>query len=235
MSETKIKSILINEMQNKVSNGLYYYSQINFAYNSNRIEGSRLSEEQTKEIFSNSSNNNLIIDDEVIETQNHFKLFDYILEIVDREINVEMILEMHRILKSNTSEKMYAGKFKICENVIGKINSIETVVPSNVLKKVENLIYNYKMIDKVTIEDIIDFHYQFEIVHPFNDGNGRIGRIIMFKECLKNNIIPFIIADENKLFYLRGLKNYKYDKMFLVDACKNAQDMYEQVCNILID
>jgi len=103
MSETKIKSILINEMQNKVSNGLYYYSQINFAYNSNRIEGSRLSEEQTKEIFSNSSNNNLIIDDEVIETQNHFKLFDYILEIVDREINVEMILEMHRILKSNTS------------------------------------------------------------------------------------------------------------------------------------
>jgi len=130
---------------------------------------------------------------------------------------------------------MYAGKFKICENVIGKINSIETVAPSNVFKEVENLIYNYKMIDKVTIEDIIDFHYQFEIVHPFNDGNGRIGRIIMFKECLKNNIIPFIIADENKMFYLRGLKNYKYDKMFLVDTCKNAQDMYEQVCNILID
>ena len=200
MSEIKIKSILINEMKNKVSNGLYYYSQINFAYNSNRIEGSRLSEEQTKEIFSNGSNNNLIIDDEVIEVQNQFKLFDYILENVGKEINIEMILKTHGILKHSTTEKMYSGKFKICENVIGIINSVETVAPSNVLKEVENLIDNYKLVNKVTIEDIIDFHYQFEIIHPFNDGNGRIGKIIMFKECLKNNIIPFIIADENKMF-----------------------------------
>ncbi len=142
---------------------------------------------------------------------------------------------MHEILKSNTSEKMYAGKFKICENVIGNINSIETTLPNKVIKELDALLNKYKLINNVTIENIIDFHYQFEIIHPFSDGNGRIGRIIMFKECLKNDIIPFIIADENKIFYLRGLKNYKYDKMFLVDTCKNAQDMYEQVFNILID
>lgn len=190
MSESKIKRTLINEMKNKVSNGLYYYSQINFAYNSNRIEGSILSEEQTKMLFENCFEQNLIFDDDVIETQNHFKLFDYIIENVDKEITVEMILKMHAILKEDTNEKMYAGKFKTYKNVIGIINSTETVAPDNVLNE---------------------------------------------KECLKNNIMPFIISDENKMFYLRGLNNYKYDKMFLIDTCKNAQDIYEHVCKILID
>lgn len=236
MSETKIKNVLINEMKNKVSNGLYYYSQINFAYNSNRIEGSRLSEEHTKVIFDNNYSKSLIINnDDVIETQNHFKLFDYILKNVDKELTMDMILKMHKILKDNTNEKICAGKFKICENVIGNINSIETTLPNKVIKELDALLNKYKLINNVTIENIIDFHYQFEIIHPFSDGNGRIGRIIMFKECLKNNIMPFIIFDDNKMFYLRGLKNYKYDKMFLIDTCKNAQDSYKQVCNILID
>lgn len=202
------------------------------------MEGSRLTEEQTEVIFNTNTipiyKDDLINIDDIIESQNHFKLFDYILDNVDKDLTKEMILEMHNILKSNTKSDEI-GVFKKESNIIGLINVIETIEPKDVERKIDNLLNKYRKIKNIKVEDIIDFHVEFELIHPFNDGNGRIGRIIMFKECLKNNIIPFIISDENKSFYLRGLNNYKSDKMFLIDTCKSAQDTYEHVCNLLLE
>ena len=243
MDVNKIKRELINQKQTKFKGNIYHYSQINFSYNSNKIEGSRLTSDQTEAIFDTASfvskNDELIKLDDLIESKNHFKLFDYMLDNVDNKLTKEMIIEMNKILKRNTSDednpRYNVGGFKIVPNIIGAINIINTTNPENVEEEIDSLLNNYNSKNNITLEDIIDFHYKFECIHPFGDGNGRVGRIIMFKECLKNNIMPFIILDDDKAYYMKGLKEYNNDKMFLIDTIKHEQDLYENVCNELLD
>ena len=243
MDVKKIKKELLNQKQSKFKGNIYHYSQVNFSYNSNKIEGSRLTSDQTEAIFDTvsfiSKNDELIKLDDLIESKNHFKLFDYMLDNVDNNLTKEMIIEMNKILKRNTSDednpRYNVGGFKIVPNIIGAINIINTTNPENVEKEIDSLLNNYNSKNNITLEDIIDFHYKFECIHPFGDGNGRVGRIIMFKECLKNNIMPFIILDDDKAYYMKGLKEYNNDKMFLIDTIKHEQDLYENVCNELLD
>ena len=243
MDVKKIKKELLNQKQSKFKGNIYHYSQVNFSYNSNKIEGSRLTSDQTEAIFDTvsfiSKNDELIKLDDLIEAKNHFKLFDYMLDNVDNNLTKEMIIEMNKILKRNTSDednpRYNVGGFKIVPNIIGAINIINTTNPENVEEEINSLLNNYNSKKNITLEDIIDFHYKFECIHPFGDGNGRVGRIIMFKECLKNNIMPFIILDDDKAYYMKGLKEYNNDKMFLIDTIKHEQDLYENVCNKLLD
>ena len=171
--------------------------------------------------------------------KNHFRLFDYILDIIDDELNKDNIIKMNKILKRNTTDeenpRYNVGGFKVVPNKIGLINIINTSSPENVEKDLTDLLQWYKSLKNVTLEDIIEFHVRFEVIHPFGDGNGRVGRMIMFKECLKNNIMPFIVLDRDKTYYMRGLKEYKNDKMFLTDTIKNEQDIYKKVCEELLD
>lgn len=171
--------------------------------------------------------------------KNHFRLFDYMLDNIDAKLSKENIIEMNKILKRGTSDednpRYNVGDFKIVPNKIGLINVIDTSSPKEVDSDMTILLDWYNSLSNVSLEDIIEFHVRFERIHPFGDGNGRVGRMIMFKECLKNNIVPFIILDKDKPFYMRGLKEYKNDKMFLIDTIKNEQDIYEKVCNELLD
>lgn len=227
---------LLKEKENKKKGSLYHYSQILFAYNSNKIEGSRLTEEQTQEIYETNSyfpkNKEVVKLDDAIEMKNHFRLFDYMLDNVNKKITKKMLIEMNVILKRGTSDEtnpLYnIGGFKTRENEIGSfINPISTSKPKNVEKDIDKLLDNYYKKQKIEIKDIIEFHYRFEKIHPFGDGNGRVGRIIMFKECLKNNIVPFIISDNNRVFYMRGLKEYKNEKNYLIDTILREQDVYK--------
>ena len=236
MDINTIKNELIKQKESKFKGNIYHYSQVNFSYNSNKIEGSRLTSDQTEAIFDTSSfipkSNDLIELDDLIEVKNHFKLFDYMLDNVDKKLTKEIIIEMNKILKRNTSyednPRYNVGGFKVVPNIIGVVNIIDTTAPEEVEEAIETLLNEYNSKSNVTLENIIDFHYKFEKIHPFGDGNGRVGRIIMFKECLKNNIIPFIIFDKDKLFYYRGLKEYQgnREKGYLIDTCLNAQDQY---------
>ena len=171
--------------------------------------------------------------------KNHFRLFDYCLDIIDEPLSKDMMIEMNKILKRNTTDeenpRYNVGGFKIVPNKIGLINVINTSAPEDVENDLDELLKWYQDLNKITLEDIIDFHFRFECIHPFGDGNGRIGRIIMFKECLKNNIMPFIVLDDDKPYYMRGLKNYKEDKMFLIDTIKHEQDLYESVAKEMLD
>ena len=243
MNVDRIKDELIKQKNDRFEGNIYYYSQVNFSYNSNKIEGSRLTSDQTEAIFDTSSfipkSNDLIELDDLIEVKNHFKLFDYMLDNVDKKLTKEIIIEMNKILKRNTSDednpRYNVGGFKVVPNIIGVVNIIDTTAPEEVEEAIETLLNEYNSKSNVTLENIIDFHYKFEKIHPFGDGNGRVGRMIMFKECLKNNIMPFIILDKDKPFYMRGLKEYKNDKMFLIDTIKNEQDIYEKTCDELLD
>ena len=243
MDIAKVKRELIKQKESKFKGNIYHYSQVNFSYNSNKIEGSKLTSEQTEAIFDTASfipkSDNLIQLDDLIESKNHFKLFDYALDNVDKALSKEMILEMNRILKRNTSDeenpRYNVGGFKIVPNIIGLVNVIHTTEPENVEKEIDQLLFEYNTKRTITLEDIIDFHYRFEKIHPFGDGNGRVGRMIMFKECLKNNIMPFIVLDEDKPYYIRGLKEYERDKMFLIDTIRHEQDLYEEICKKLLD
>ena len=243
MDIQKLKTELINQKESKFKGNIYHYSQVNFSYNSNKIEGSRLTADETEAIFDTNSfiskSDDLIKLDDLIESKNHFKLFDYMIDNIDKSLSKKMIIEMYKILKRGTSDeenpRYNIGGFKIVPNKIGLINEINTTAPENVEKDLDELLIWYKNLDKITIEDIIEFHVKFELIHPFGDGNGRVGRIIMFKECLKNNILPFIILDEDKAFYLRGLREYKRDKMFLIDTIKHEQDKYVSLCNELLN
>ncbi|MCI6900123.1 MAG: Fic family protein [Bacilli bacterium] len=243
MNVDRIKDELIKQKNDRFEGNIYYYSQVNFSYNSNKIEGSRLTSDQTEAIFDTSSfipkSNDLIELDDLIEVKNHFKLFDYMLDNVDKKLTKEIIIEMNKILKRNTSDednpRYNVGGFKVVPNIIGVVNIIDTTAPEEVEEAIETLLNEYNSKSNVTLENIIDFHYKFEKIHPFGDGNGRVGRIIMFKECLKNNIMPFIVLDEDKTYYMRGLKEYEHDKMFLIDTIKHEQDLYESVCEKLLD
>lgn len=243
MDIQKLKQELIKQKESKFKGNIYHFSQVNFSYNSNKIEGSRLTSEQTEAIFETSSfiskNDDLIKLDDLIESKNHFKLFDYMLDYVDKPLSKEMIIEMNKILKRGTSDednpRYNVGGFKVVPNTIGVVNMIETSSLETTEQDVDSLLDNYSKLTQVTLEDIIDFHVKFERIHPFGDGNGRVGRIIMFKECLKNNIMPFIILDQDKPYYIRGLKEYNRDKKYLIDTILHSEDIYENSCEQLLD
>ena len=243
MEIARLKEELIQQRKSKFKGNIYHYSQVNFAYNSNKIEGGRLSEDETEEIFETDSfipkSDETIKLDDLIEMKNHFRLFDYTLDTLNDDLSKEMIINMNKILKRNTTDeenpRYNVGGFKIIPNKIGLINVIDTSAPEDVEKDIGNLLLEYKKIKNVNIEEIIDFHYKFELIHPFGDGNGRVGRMIMFRECLRNNIMPFIVLDNDKPFYMRGLKNYKNDKLFLIDTIKHEQDLYEDIVNEMLD
>lgn len=243
MDILKIKNELIKQKESKFKGNIYHFSQVNFSYNSNKIEGSKLTEEQTEAIFDTScfipKSDDLIKLDDLIESKNHFKLFDYMLDNVDNLLTKEMIIEMNKILKRNTSDednpRYNVGGFKVVPNIIGIVNVIKTSDPKDVEKDIDNLLNDYLSLEKVTLDDIIKFHVRFERIHPFGDGNGRVGRIIMFKECLKNNIMPFIILDKDKPYYMRGLKEYDKDTKFLIDTILHSQDIYEEICKELLN
>lgn len=243
MNTKTLKGTLINEKINKVKGGIYHTSQVTFAYNSNKIEGSKLSKEDTKAIFdyepSTSNYNKILISDDSLETRNHFKLFDYIIDNIDEPLTKDMLIKMNVMLKKNTTDetnpKYNVGSFKTFPNIIGTINVINTSKPEDAKGDIEKLLSWYNSKNVITIEDIIEFHVRFERIHPFGDGNGRVGRLIMFKECLKNDIFPFIILDQNKAFYIRGLQECDRDSRYLIDTCLDAQDTYQNICKILID
>ena len=243
MDLIKLKRELIEQKNSKFKGNIYHFSEVVFAYNSNKIEGGKLTEDETEEIFSTNSflpkTDDAIKLDDLIEMKNHFRLFDYMLDNIDAKLSKENIIEMNKILKRGTSDednpRYNVGGFKIVPNKIGLINVIDTSSPKEVDSDMTILLDWYNSLSNVSLEDIIEFHVRFERIHPFGDGNGRVGRMIMFKECLKNNIMPFIILDKDKTFYTRGLKEYKNDKMFLIDTIKNEQDIYEKVCNELLD
>ena len=243
MNLIKLKNELIEQKKSKFKGNIYHFSQVNFAYNSNKIEGSKLTEDETEEIFVTNSfipkSNVSIRVDDLIEMKNHFRLFDYMLDIIDEKISKDIMIKMHKILKRNTTDeenpRYNVGGFKVIPNKIGLINVIETSSPEDVEKDINDLLTWYESLKDIKLEDIIEFHVRFERIHPFGDGNGRVGRMIMFKECLKNNIMPFIILDSDKPYYMRGLKEYKNDKMFLIDTIKNEQDIYKNICDELLD
>lgn len=233
-SKINILDILREQKEMKLNGNLYYETQISFAYNTNHIEGSKLTEDQTRYIYETNTilfeENTVVHVDDILETTNHFKLVDYMLDIAKNELSEDMIKTFHKILKEGTSDSkkewFNVGEYKQKANEVG---NIKTTLPKNVQRDMTKLIEWYNSLENVKIEDIIEFHYRFECIHPFQDGNGRVGRIIMFKECLKNNIIPFIILDKDKLFYYRGLKEYKSEKGYLIDTCLNAQDQYKKM------
>ena len=177
--------------------------------------------------------------DDITEAINHFKLFDYILDTYNEEITLDYIIKLHKILKRNTSDeanpKYNVGGFKVLPNIIGLVNVIYTSAPENVESDLQKLLDQYYSLKEITIEDLITFHVRFERIHPLSDGNGRIGRILMFKECLKHNIVPFIIRDVNKAYYLRGLKEFDNDTAYLFDTCLAEQDYYKALCKQLLN
>lgn len=234
INEDSILFRLREEKEMKLKGGLYHQTQIRLAYNSNHMEGSRLTEEQTRSIYETQTigvtKGNEKIDD-IIETVNHFRCFDYILSVADKELSENIIKHIHFLLKSGTTDSQKewfaVGDYKKRPNMIG--SPVETTHPSKVPYEMKQLLKNYREIDNVSFEDITDFHYQLERIHPFQDGNGRVGRLIMFKECLKHNIIPFIIEDVHKDYYRRGLNEYNQEKGFLNDTCRASQDTYKKL------
>jgi Fic family protein len=225
---------LREEKQMRLKGGLYHQTQIKLCYNSNRIEGSRLSEEQTRYIFEtntlNVENGDTANVDDILETVNHFACFDYMLDIADQELSEVIIKKFHRILKTNTSDAkkdwFKVGDYKTQPNIVG---DTETTLPKQVPEAMANLLRNYNQRKTQAFEDSVEFHYHFEKIHPFQDGNGRVGRLVMFKECLKNNVLPFIIEDDKKLYYYRGLKEFAEVKGYLLDTCRAAQDNYAKL------
>lgn len=225
--------ILKLEKQSKTKGGIYHKIQIEMTYNSNHIEGSQLTHDQTRYIYETNtigleSNKTINIDD-ILETNNHFRCIDKVIECATDNINEEIIKELHFILKTGTSDSrndwFSIGDYKRKPNEVG---SKPTTKPKDVPYEIEKLIKNYNTIKEKDINNIIDFHYNFEKIHPFQDGNGRVGRLIILKECLKYNIVPFMIDDNLKMFYYRGLSEYENEKGYLLDTCLTAQDLFKK-------
>ena len=236
VSKINVLEVLREQKEMGLKGNLYHNTQIMFSYNTNHIEGSKLTEEQTRYIF---ETNTILFEggtvasvDDILETANHFKLVDYMLDIADQNLTEDIIKKFHKILKEGTmdsrKEWFNVGDYKKLANEAG---NMKTSSPKQTPKDMQKLMEWYNSLPKVTIKEIIEFHARFEKIHPFQDGNGRVGRIIVFKECLKNNIIPFIILDKDKLYYYRGLKEYqnKTEKGYLIDTCLNAQDEYTKM------
>lgn len=219
---------ILEEKKTRTSGGIYYRIQIDMAYNSNHMEGSRLSHEQTRNIFETATigiDNTILRIDDIIEATNHFRCVDEILDTVHAELSEKYIKNLHRMLKQNTSdsrETYFAlGDYKRFPNEVG--GNI-TTAPENVPSAMAELLKKYKAIPKKELDDLLDFHVQFEKIHPFQDGNGRVGRLILFKECLRYGVVPFIILDDLKLYYYRGLREWGNTNGFLRDTCLTAQD-----------
>jgi Fic family protein len=227
------------ERKIKYKGGMYFFTQTDLAYNSNRIEGSRLTKDHTRSLFETKSilanKDELIRSDDVIETNNHFRAFDYMLDNYKKPLSEQLIKDIHRILKASTSDAdltwFNVGEYKSQENMVG---DMETTCPEDVQSDISRLLEEYLSERKKNIDHIIDFHVKFEKIHPFQDGNGRVGRMIMFKECLSHNTIPFIIDAEHKEFYYRGLREYFKEKGYLMDTCLSAQDKYTAYCKKLV-
>ena len=223
--------ILKEQKASKYSGGIYHKTQIELTYNSNHMEGSRLTHDQTRYIFETNTigiENEVINVDDVIETANHFRCIDLIIESAKTALNEKLIKELHLILKNGTSDSrkewFAVGDYKKLPNEVG---GMETTLPEDVPGKMKALLAEYNTKEDKTLNDILEFHVRFEMIHPFQDGNGRVGRLIMFKECLKYNIVSFIIEDNLKLYYYRGLKEWNQEKGYLTDTCLTAQDKYK--------
>ena len=227
--------ILREQKEGKYSGGIYHRTQIDLTYNSNHMEGSRLTRNQTRYIFETNTvgvENEVLNVDDVIETVNHFCCIDLVIDHADDILSEKFIKELHLTLKNGTSDSrndwFAVGKYKKIPNEVG---GLDTALPEEVADKMKTLLKAYNVIKEKRLEDILDFHVKFERIHPFQDGNGRVGRLIMFKECLKHNIVPFIIEDNLKLFYYRGLKEWDNEKGYLTDTCLTAQDKYKTYLN----
>ena len=223
--------ILKEQKSSKYSGGIYHKTQIDLTYNSNHIEGSRLTHDQTRYIFETNTigvEKEVLNVDDVIETVNHFRCIDIIIDSARAALTEKFIKDLHFILKNGTSDSrkdwFAVGDYKKLPNEVG---GMDTTIPEEVAGKMKNLLREYNAKDRKTFEDILDFHVKFERIHPFQDGNGRIGRLIMFKECLKYNMVPFIVDDNLKMFYYRGLKEWDNEKGYLTDTCLTAQDKYK--------
>ena len=220
------------EKNEKVKGGLYHKIQIEMTYNSNHIEGSRLSHEQTRYIYETNTigvDDKTINVDDVVETVNHFRCIDLMIDMADKKLTEKLIKQFHMILKTGTSDSrkgwFAVGDYKKLENEVG---NLETTHPENVKEELQKLLNDYNAKKLKKLDDLLEFHYQFERIHPFQDGNGRVGRLILFKECLCNNIVPFIIEDSMKLFYYRGLHNWKDERGYLRDTCLTEQDKFKE-------
>ena len=229
---------LREEKESKLKGGIYHRTQIDLTYNSNHIEGSRLTKEQTRYIF---ETNTLGVTteatriDDLIETINHFRCVDYIIDHATDKITEAHIKELHRILKSNTSDSQKSwfavGDYK---RLVNEVGGEETVQPADVHRRMKELLAAYYQHRFIELEDILDFHVQFERIHPFQDGNGRVGRLLLFWQCLQSSIVPFIITDELRLYYYRGIQNWGQTNGYLTDTCLTAQDEYKAVLDYFL-
>ena len=223
---------LRDEKDAKISGGLYHELQVRMTYNSNHIEGSKLSEDQTRLIFETRTINATggVPVDDIIETVNHFRAIDYVIDVAEDELTEEIIKELHRILKQGTADASLSwfavGDYKKRANVVG---GRETAKPKDVPARMKALLSSYSAVDVITVDDIIAFHHEFESIHPFQDGNGRVGRLIALKECLHYGIVPFIIEDAKKAFYYRGLAEWENEKGYLIDTCLDGQDTFKRL------
>ena len=224
-------SVLQREKQSRLPGGIYHRVQIDLTYNSNHIEGSRLSREQTRFIFETNTigiEKQAVNVDDVVETANHFRCIDMVIDDANRALSQAMIKRLHEILKSGTSDSRQdwfaVGEYKKLPNEVG---GQETVAPEDVENRMRALLNAYNVKTRKTLRDLLDFHVQFESIHPFQDGNGRVGRLILFKECLKNDIVPFIITDDLKMFYYRGIREWKTEPGYLTATCLTAQDHFK--------
>ena len=243
MDVRKVKKALIEQRKMNLSGNLYHKTQLDFAYNTNHIEGSTITPDETASIYETgtilTSSDKVIVLKDATEVKNHFTLFKYMLDTIEEKLSEDMIKRFHFILKEGTltdeeKEWFVVGDYKKKKNFVGNIT---TSLPSEVAKDMQNLLDWYEKIDNKRVEDIIEFHVRFERIHPFQDGNGRVGRMIMFRECLYNDIMPFYIEYENKDFYIRGIKEYQVnnEKGYLMDTCLNSQDNYEKMAKYFLE
>ena len=236
VSDNKILQQLREEKEINLSGGIYHELQVRMTYNSNHIEGSKLSEDQTRHIFETDTvdiGDGVPVDD-ILETVHHFRAIDYVIDIADEELSEEIIKELHYIIKHDTKDSKLpwfaVGDYKKRANVVG---GRETSKPSEVHEHMVTLLREYNAKEFVAVEDIIALHAEFEYIHPFQDGNGRVGRLIALKECLRHNIVPFIIEDSKKNYYYRGLKEWNNEKGWLTDTCLDGQDTFKKLLDIL--
>ncbi len=228
--DTPLLKALREQKSMRLSGGIYHRTQVDLTYNSNHIEGSRLTKEQTRYIFETNTigiSDSAVKVDDIIETSAHFRCIDYCIDHATDKLTEAMIKELHSILKGGTSdaakEWFAVGDYKRLPNEVG---GNETTAPERVRAEMRALLSGYNALKTKSLEDIIDFHHKFESIHPFQDGNGRVGRLIMFKECLANGVVPFIIDEELKMFYYRGLQKWSTVREYLLDTCLTAQDNY---------
>ncbi len=225
-------SFLKREKESGLRGGIYHKIQIDLTYNSNHIEGSKLTHDQTRFIFETKTlgiTDKAVRVDDIIETVNHFRCIDLIIEGANTKLSESFIKQLHYILKSGTTDSQKSwfkvGDYKMLENEVG---GNETTKPADVAAEMKSLLIEYNSKAEITFDDVLDFHVKFETIHPFQDGNGRIGRLIIFKECLKHYIVPFIITEELKNYYYRGIKNWKNNRVYLRDTCLTGQDLMKQ-------